>query len=457
MPNVLAAMAAAKRVHYSAGMHRLDHDHYLLTPSGLAAQYWHRRGRRIYVDITGIEPRAKHSMRDTDKDAIQQRLLAQLVARRRRAFRGPLALQMRISTTARTPTHAPQITKNLLDLFGEPRPGIATRRPGLLFADDSQVHALSVTCLHGEEKPAIAATATPLDALRADLRLIMHHERTREPSHEDWENRRVRDRAVDELRKMLRDEAALRRRDGDRLFEFCLEIARREAQERLLEQPALRPIDLACMFDVDSPALGVELAAWRENLFVSSPLRIRLSELPQVTGASAVWVQEIDTKLRDFRQQYGWLIDPLVIPVALEVVIKPPPPSRQNALHDLDNVLREYLLPALIDILKPVSHYSFALARLHGSDDPPPSSDLVIGRDTIRLSRPPASTRMGVTRFEAWRLPPAKTGSLGFVSVAIVADMSGFNDLLSQIDEEIEECLDAMKRQPSSGLGWRRG
>jgi hypothetical protein len=44
-----------------------------------------------------------------------------------------------------------------------------------------------------------------------------------------------------------------------------------------------------------------------------------------------------------------------------------------------------------------------------------------------------------VTRYEAWRLPPAKEGSQGFVSVAIVTDMSGHGDIFRQIDDEIEE------------------
>jgi hypothetical protein len=46
------------------------------------------------------------------------------------------------------------------------------------------------------------------------------------------------------------------------------------------------------------------------------------------------------------------------VPVALEAMIKPPP-SRQNGLHDLDNVLRTYLIPRVVDILKPVSHYAY--------------------------------------------------------------------------------------------------
>jgi hypothetical protein len=62
-----------------------------------------------------------------------------------------------------------------------------------------------------------------------------------------------------------------------------------------------------------------------------------------------------------FQAHLGWLINPLLVPVALEVVIKPPPPTRQNGLHDLDNVLRTYLIPRVIEVLKPVSDYAFTI------------------------------------------------------------------------------------------------
>lgn len=95
---------------------------------------------------------------------------------------------------------------------------------------------------------------------------------------------------------------------------------------------------------VSGRGLGINLAGLWEQTFTSTPLRILLSELPQATGASAIWKNEIDDKFRMFKERFGWVVDPLYVPVALEVVIKLPPESRRNGLHDLDNVLRTYSL-----------------------------------------------------------------------------------------------------------------
>src|SRR6185437_13929167 len=211
-----------------------------------------------------------------------------------------------------------------------------------------------------------------------------------------------------------------RGRLGDQPYENMFLLARRNAQESLPGRAGLRPLDLAQMYNAVGRRNGFDAGDIWEQVFSTTPLRIRLSELPQVSGAKDRWKQEIAEKLLAFQTHWGWLVNPLLVPVALEVVIKPPPTSRQNALHDLDNVLRTYLIPSIVDVLKPVSHYAFAFD------------------DRLERSAPPASTKSGVTRYEAWRLPPAEEGSHGFVSLAVVADMAGVHSTLRLVDDQIE-------------------
>jgi hypothetical protein len=98
----------------------------------------------------------------------------------------------------------------------------------------------------------------------------------------------------------------------------------------------------------------------------------------------------------------------------------------------LDNVLRDYLIPRVVEILNPVSDYAFAFQTLEKRREE--------GRPT-----PPVSTRAGVARYEAWRLPPAAEGAKGFVSVAIVADMTGYADTLGRIDKQIENWRNSLE------------
>ena len=216
------------------------HGHYLETPEGQLAQYRHRARRRVWFTIEGIEPRAKSSMPDDHKDAIQRQLLDSLT----------------IHTTDKNPAHSHNIAKNLLDLFGRPRRILRTRRCALLYSDDNQVHALSVRCRHGETMPRIAAEAIPLGGLIKDLQLIQG---ARANDSDD----RFDTNAIDRVTDLRRDEAQIRSKFSDAAYESLLWMAQRDAQEQLLGLKTLKPHDLAWMYH----AQGHEIAAMWERIF----------------------------------------------------------------------------------------------------------------------------------------------------------------------------------------------
>jgi len=391
-------------------------------------RYLYRRQKRLSFAIEGIEPRSKQSMREQDKDLVQKQLIEHLDRRRRSAFRGPLALSVHLTTTDKNPTHSHNIAKNLLDLFGKPRPAIKTGRKGLLYYDDQQVHALSVICHHGEEEPGARVTAIPLGGLMEDIALAKRLEDEREEGHL-WEDRSGIEEALEAMEELKQQEGPFREQFGDEAFEAMLNIYTQQVQENWLGHVALSITDLARIYEVRGASVVSQF--WVKFLG-STHMRIQLSELPQVSSAKDRWMKEIDQKLREFQAETGFL-DPLLVPVALEVLIKPPPPSRQNGLHDLDNVLRSYLIPRVVEILKPVSHPAFAFERL-GTE----VLESIAGLGAVSHRKPPVATRSGVTRYEVWRLPPADENSLGFVSVAIVSDFTGKGDVLRKVDDEIE-------------------
>jgi hypothetical protein len=224
--------------------------HYLESAEGQLAQQRHRARQRMRFTIERIEPRAKSSMPDDHKDAVQRQLLDSLVARRRRAFRGPLALRLAIHTTDKHPAHSHNIAKNFLDLFGRPRRILRTGRCALLYSDDNQVHALSVRCRHGETMPRIAAEAIPLGGLIRDLQLIQGARANDSDDRFDTD-------AIDRVTDLRRDEAQIRSKFSDGAYESLLWMAQRDAQEQLLGLKMLKPHDLAWMYH----AQGHEIAA----------------------------------------------------------------------------------------------------------------------------------------------------------------------------------------------------
>jgi hypothetical protein len=154
-----------------APMYRLDKDHYLNTPSGLLTRYRRRAARRMYFRIEGIEPRAKQSMSSGDKDQVQQQVLDWLERHRRAAFRGPLALRLRLQTTDKAPTHAHNIAKNLLACSADRGPprrldGMRCSMPTTSKSTPCQsVAAMATTPRRSPSWPLPSATRWPICTL----------------------------------------------------------------------------------------------------------------------------------------------------------------------------------------------------------------------------------------------------------------------------------------------------
>jgi hypothetical protein len=122
----------------------------MASDAGASARYEQRRRRRIHISIEDIEPQSK-KMSTADRAAFQSAVAEQLRDIKRGTFRGDIALKLDLATSSRSPPHAPTIAKNFLDLLGKRIDGIDWPKKSLLYADDSQIQALSVMCADSDE------------------------------------------------------------------------------------------------------------------------------------------------------------------------------------------------------------------------------------------------------------------------------------------------------------------
>jgi hypothetical protein len=235
-----------------------------------------RSMRVVVCNFPNIEPRQKSSMSKSDKAKIQQVLLDTLKATRRRAFRGAVALRIQLCTTDKTPTQSHHVAKNLLDLFGTPT-HVRTRRSALLYRDDRQVHALSVSATHGHDKPSIFIKAQSLTDFLEDVRLAadVEHERDQSFYYDEPGEQ------IDDFREMLADPDGWKRVWGDSEagHALILRLKQKSAQEALFGQGALSIEDLDNMYSerrVEIPGIP-DSREWFQDMFAALPLRIRLS------------------------------------------------------------------------------------------------------------------------------------------------------------------------------------
>jgi hypothetical protein len=330
------------------------------TAAGKLTQYRRRRRRRLYIRVDDFEPQSK-KMAQADKDDFQRKILRGLKDVKRAAFRGPLALGVKLSTTRATAPQAHTIAKNLLDLLGRRRPTVRGSRNELLYKDDSQIHALSIACAHGEERPMIAIHASPFGGMRDDLELAAEvlcnlEENDSASSHRSDEERE----SVTSFRRLIEHEREHRNRLGDKLYEAMVKMERWSAQRALLTRAGVSTAELSWLYGSKNEFMRPLTDLWNE-VIRDARIRIHVGELPTTPGTSNAFKERIEAELTAFKRKWDWLISPLVVPVGLEVIVRPSPATPKAVLHDLDNVVRDYLLPKVVPKFQTVTDHRWLI------------------------------------------------------------------------------------------------
>lgn len=251
---------------------------------------------------------------------------------------------------------------------------------------------------------------------------------------------------IEDLRKLKRDELRRRDRLGDEMYDAYYKMMRWSAQRALLGRSGIAIPILGWMYGRPKGAMSILPPDEWARLVGQSKLRLQLGDLPSTPGSSGAFRRRVEEEIAAFKQRWDWIISPLAIAVALEVVVRPNAATPRAVLHDLDNIVRDYLIPSIVPSFGTVTDHRWTIdfAEIRRRD--PDLADRWGPNPT-----PPPGTKQGVTRYEAWRLPPAE-GEAGFVSVALVADMDGRGDSFDRIDEWARKWADAQ----SSASGKRR-
>jgi hypothetical protein len=220
-----------------------------------------------------------------------------------------------------------------------------------------------------------------------------------------------------------------------------VKLERWEAQRALLGRAAVGTPQLSWLY-VPPNHFARSFGDFWYDVVSRTPLRIQIGELPTKPGTSDAFVQHVDQQVKAFKAKWDWLIDPLVVPIALEVVVRPAPSTPKAILHDLDNVVRDYLIPKIVPTFGTVTDHRWTIDF---EDLKRSNPDLATRWEADGM--PPKGTRPGVVRYEAWRLPPAKRKAQGFVSVAMVATDGFVADRFYKMDCDVERWGEKVKHE----------
>lgn len=411
---------------------------FLNSDAGRLARFKKRKGRRVYISIHDIEPQSK-KMPEAERIRFQTQVAEQLANAQRSTFNGDIALKLELATTSKNAPQAHTIAKNFLDLLGARHNAVKWPRRHLLYKDDSQIQGLSVSCHHGDSHPEIFVEARPFEVMLGDLELANDAIQRLEIESRTWYEHERESDWIDSFRSTLRDEAKLRAKLGDSTYEAYLKMTRFYAQRALLAHSSVKLPILSWMYGrIQSASLSIGKEMWA-RMTTESRLRLQVGSLPVDKGDSTAFKESIRTEVAAFKKRWDWLISPLVVPVGLEVIVRPSPKTPPGVLHDLDNIVRDYLIPQIVPAFGTVTDYRWTIDY----------EQLKLNDSKLAESwrpMPPAGTKAGVTRYEVWRLP-AVDGEPGFVTAALVADIDVAGDMMAIADRKIAEWSETLARK----------
>lgn len=405
---------------------------YLHTPAGKLARYRMRRRKRVLLIIEDVEPRSK-KMSPSERAAFQNQVAEQLAETKRPALRGPIAVRIRLATTHKTPPQVHSIVKNLLDLLGKQGADDKDWQQKRLYRDDSQIQALSVSCVHGETRPSITIAARSMSSMVDDIELAAQATHALDEKDADHSIHDERDHEwIESFRRLIEHEAETRVSSGDEFYEARVKSGRGYAQRAFLGPSALTVPVLAWLYGrPKGPFMQSNLALW-PGVVRQTSLRIQLGELPARPGESSAFRAQIDAALDDFERRWGWLIRPLVVSVGLQVIVQPNASTPPGTQHDLDNIVRDYLLPRIVTKFGTVSAHVWTVDFEEMARVAPE-----LAARWSAEPKPPKGSKAGVTGYEVWQLPPAPAGEPGFVSVSMTAQPNFEGDLMERVDVKI--------------------
>jgi hypothetical protein len=214
-----------------------------------------------------------------------------------------------------------------------------------------------VSCRHGEDHPGISVEARPFAAMLDDLELAAEVARSAEMNLDTYYHEERETEWIDTFRNLVRNEESERRSLGDSLYEAYLKLVRWSAQRALLGRSGVNIPVLSWMYGLPKGLpTGFGKDMWVQ-LVGESKLRLQVGELPIATGGSDLFRRTVAAEIAAFKQRWEWIISPLVVAVALEVVVRPNPKTPAAVLHDLDNIVRDYLLPGIVPSFGTVSDH----------------------------------------------------------------------------------------------------
>lgn len=295
----------------------------------------------------------KRSKDVVGKQEFQKTVLKYLDKSNRRAFTGPVVIELHFNASSKNPPAIQSLPKVYLDLLLEPMQQVKTNRKRLLLKDDNLVNLLSCTYTINDETSNIEDSVSLIVCRHSDfLKDLTLYEEIIQSSDETCRENTTD--ATSKYRELVRDRAIFEKQLGQKAYEAMELSAKLRQQEELLKmcQPALLSLTNLYANEIAKtrPSTASIASARRQyfEIYQTPQVCIDFGSAPIFDGDNKLLKQRIRTELSNTlaNSPLGF---PLFVPCGISILYTPP---SQAKISDIDNIARK-VIPIIHEILKP--------------------------------------------------------------------------------------------------------
>ena len=325
---------------------------------------------------------------------------------RKGPFTGALMVEIQFWAGARNSPEVHSLAKHYLDLLQKPAPGVSLNRSRVLVRDDAQIEFLSCSYDSRMDEDGLRLRVRRLSDFFEDLELYNDIANgnlgSRFELSDDPHDEMNREYAVEHYLDFRKDKSGYAARFGSETADKMELIWKRDAQEALLANRRLELRSIASLLRPrydhlrKDPTIASIIAAtsrMTRSVYEYPFMSIDFGARAVKQGESKEFRERVRQGLTEAKTRTP-LLYPLLTPCGVTVLYLPP----LNASKiDLDNLVRESIIPSVHEILQPPGTPRDFLLRINPADVDPHLAEM--------LERYKRGPKFHITGYQVFALP----------------------------------------------------
>jgi hypothetical protein len=306
-----------------------------------------------YVDFfLDIEPRSKKVSKN--KSDLQNLFIEKMKARGLQKIKGEVAIEITVYTKEKTPPQIERVVKNICDLIHNKNKTLKNQADEIYLPieDDKYIKYLRAKYVFLDVTSQIHLKIRPFSSFTSDINFVgeeigVKYRENSNISNDNWNEYKELINNKDKIIKMLSEEA----------YNAMLKLKILDLQKELCNLMSITPEIISLIYPKKSKYINKIKDIYKSwaSMNLDTPIIIHLPGIPLKNGEEKDYKNRYKENIKKQMVQYlerNPIFDKFQSPILISTFYLPPKKKKKN-YKDIDNIMLEYIMPAMNKVFRP--------------------------------------------------------------------------------------------------------